>query len=154
MGAAGATLVNVTPGETVFYTSTEVSPLERHLYRAPFSTREGAPARPERVTEGSGTHKINLSADRRYYLDTFSDVDSPPVTSLHRADGTPRCLGYARFVTRLGDDDFRQWFEQLIADIEAAMVDDGPAQVRLGEVRDATQRLLDHLDPRRVRVPR
>lgn len=73
---------------------------------------------------------------------------------IDRADGTPRCLGYARFVTRLGDDDFRQWFEQLIADIEAAMVDDGPAQVRLGEVRDATQRLLDHLDPRKVRVPR
>jgi hypothetical protein len=71
-----------------------------------------------------------------------------------RVDGTPRCLGYARFTTRLGDPDFRPWFERLLADIEAAVTDDRPAQVRLAQVREATQGLLDHLDPRKVRVPR
>jgi hypothetical protein len=72
-----------------------------------------------------------------------------------RADGTPRCLGYARFTTRLRDDDgFRPWFARLVADIEAGIVDDAAARVRLAQVREATQGLLDHLDPRKVRIPR
>jgi len=71
-----------------------------------------------------------------------------------RADDAVRCLGYARFTTRLRDDDFRRWFMPLIADIEAAMADSTPAGVRLAAVREATQGLLDHLDPRQVRIPR
>ncbi len=71
-----------------------------------------------------------------------------------RADDAVRCLGYARFTARLRDDDFRRWFTPLIADIEAAMVDSTPASVRLARVREATQGLLDHLDPRHIRIPR
>src|SRR5205085_8797483 len=33
-----------------------------------------------------GTHAIDYSPDRRFYVDTYSRVDLPPVTELHRAD--------------------------------------------------------------------
>jgi dipeptidyl aminopeptidase/acylaminoacyl peptidase len=36
-------------------------------------------------TEGNGTHSISWSPDRRYYVDTYSRVDMPPVVELRRA---------------------------------------------------------------------
>ena len=46
-----------------------------------------------RLTEGDGTHEIAFSPDRRYYIDTWSRVDLPPVTELRRAeDGARVCV--------------------------------------------------------------
>jgi dipeptidyl aminopeptidase/acylaminoacyl peptidase len=39
-----------------------------------------------RLTEGDGTHSIEYSPDGRYYLDTWSRVDLPPVTELRRSE--------------------------------------------------------------------
>jgi dipeptidyl aminopeptidase/acylaminoacyl peptidase len=36
------------------------------------------------LTPGDGTHKITYSPDQRFYLDTYSRVDLPPVTELRR----------------------------------------------------------------------
>ena len=42
-----------------------------------------------RLTDGDGTHTVTFSPDRRFYLDTYSRVDLPPVTELRRSsDGT------------------------------------------------------------------
>ncbi|MFN3651043.1 MAG: DPP IV N-terminal domain-containing protein [Armatimonadota bacterium] len=39
-----------------------------------------------RLTEGDGTHTLQYSPDRRFYVDTYSRVDLPPVTELRRAE--------------------------------------------------------------------
>ncbi len=38
------------------------------------------------LTEGDGTHQVQFSPDNRYYIDTYSRVDLPPVTELRRSD--------------------------------------------------------------------
>jgi dipeptidyl aminopeptidase/acylaminoacyl peptidase len=44
------------------------------------------------LTEGDGTHTVEYSPDRTYYLDTYSRVDLPPVTELRKAsDGALVC---------------------------------------------------------------
>ena len=39
-----------------------------------------------RLTEGEGNHRISWSPDRRWFVDTWSRVDQPPVTELRRAE--------------------------------------------------------------------
>ena len=44
------------------------------------------------LTPGDGTHSISYSPDRRFYIDTYSRVDMPPVTELRRSsDGSLVC---------------------------------------------------------------
>ncbi len=44
------------------------------------------------LTQGNGNHSVKYSPDRKYFLDTWSRVDSPPVTELRRSeDGKLRC---------------------------------------------------------------
>ena len=38
------------------------------------------------LTEGDGTHSVDFSPDRHWFLDTWSRVDQPPVTELRRAE--------------------------------------------------------------------
>ncbi len=73
----------------LYVTATKESPVERHLYRVPFGTEgTNGSAEPTRITDAAGWHSADLSADRRYYIDTYSNVTTPPVTSLHRTDGS------------------------------------------------------------------
>ncbi|MDX1546350.1 MAG: S9 family peptidase [Rhodothermales bacterium] len=77
---------------TAYFTAAAESPLERHLYAVDVHALGGsnghAPAAPRRITQRPGTHGIDFSGDLRYYIDTFSNATTPPVTTLHRADGT------------------------------------------------------------------
>jgi dipeptidyl-peptidase-4 len=43
------------------------------------------------LTEGDGTHSVEWSPDRAYFLDRYSRVDQPPVTELRSADGQLIC---------------------------------------------------------------
>ena len=62
----------------VYYTSTEASPLERHLYRV----RLGG-GTPQRLgAAGPGTDVINLSPDCQRYLNYHSQAGQPSVVSL------------------------------------------------------------------------
>jgi dipeptidyl aminopeptidase/acylaminoacyl peptidase len=38
------------------------------------------------LTAGNGTHEIDFSPDRRFFIDTYSRVDLPPVSELRKAD--------------------------------------------------------------------
>jgi dipeptidyl-peptidase-4 len=38
------------------------------------------------LTEGDGTHSLRFSPDERFFIDTWSRVDQPPVHELHRGD--------------------------------------------------------------------
>jgi len=57
---------------TVYYTSTQASPLERQLYAVDF---DGSHTR--RLTTEEGTHHIDMSPDTRYYIDRWSSLDTP-----------------------------------------------------------------------------
>lgn len=67
---------------TIYYTSTEASPLERQLYAIRFDG-----TRKKRLTEVPGTHHINLSPNAAYYLDTYSSVDTPTQVELWNTRG-------------------------------------------------------------------
>lgn len=64
----------------LYFTSTEASPLERHLYVIDASGKN-----KKRLTEQKGTHNINISPDFRFYLDYYSSASTPTVVSLHQA---------------------------------------------------------------------
>ncbi|WKN46357.1 S9 family peptidase [Tunicatimonas pelagia] len=64
----------------IYYTSTEVSPLERHLYTVRMDGK-----RKKRLTELPGTHSITLNPDFTYYIDRYSSSDQPLVVGLHQA---------------------------------------------------------------------
>jgi dipeptidyl-peptidase-4 len=66
----------------IYYVSTEVSPLERHLYRIGLDGTG-----KQRLTQAGGTHSINMSPGCAYYVDTHSSLREPAQTTLHAADG-------------------------------------------------------------------
>ncbi len=66
----------------VFYVSAEESPLQRHLYSVRIDGKK-----KKKLTKQEGWHSINMSRDFKYYINTYSDYDTPPVISLHRNNG-------------------------------------------------------------------
>lgn len=69
----------------LYFTSTEVSPLERQLYKIDFRGRKKS-----RMTQEKGTHRINLSPDAKYYIDTYSSASVPTIVSLNEAPSGKR----------------------------------------------------------------
>ena len=67
----------------IYYVSTETSPLEHQLYSVGL---DGSGKR--RLTEGSGMHAISMAADASHYLDTYSNMTTPPSTTLFKGDGS------------------------------------------------------------------
>ncbi|HEY6089426.1 MAG TPA: S9 family peptidase [Gemmatimonadaceae bacterium] len=68
--------------QTIFYTSTEVSPLQRQLYSIRF---DGSNKR--RITTADGNHKINMSPNATYFLDRYSSLKQPTQVELWTAAG-------------------------------------------------------------------
>src|SRR6202789_3469141 len=71
---------------TVYFTATEQSPTERHLYSTSLDTRD--PYQVRRITSNEGVHGIAMSPDARFYIDNFSSSAQPPQVSLHTVDGS------------------------------------------------------------------
>ena len=69
----------------VYFTATEKDARERHLYRARLDGTGFA-----RLTREDGTHRVILSPDARFYVDTFSDAATPPRVTLSSIDGSHR----------------------------------------------------------------
>ncbi|HET7585291.1 MAG TPA: S9 family peptidase [Gemmatimonadaceae bacterium] len=67
---------------TIFYTSTQQSPLERQLYAVSF---DGSHTR--RLTEPAGRHAIDMSPNTRYYIDRWSSVHEPRQVELWATGG-------------------------------------------------------------------
>ena len=68
----------------VYYLSTEISPIERHLFSIDLKGKS-----KQQLTKIPGTHTANFSSDFKYYISTSSNVNEPPTTTLFRADGKP-----------------------------------------------------------------
>ncbi len=64
----------------LYCTTTEKSPLERHIVR--YDTRKG---RHEQLTQGHGVHRGTLSPDGRYLLDRWSNLETPRVIQVLEA---------------------------------------------------------------------
>jgi dipeptidyl-peptidase-4 len=86
-------------GRRIFYTSSEPSPLERHLYVIGFDGQN-----KRRLTEEPGTHQISMAPGGAYYLDTFSNLKTPPRIVLHAGDG--RALGVYREADRRETEEY------------------------------------------------
>ena len=62
----------------VYYTSTEDSPLQRHLYRVNLQGTD-----KKRISKAkNGTDMVNMSPDTRYFLNTYSSAGMPAEASL------------------------------------------------------------------------
>ncbi len=68
---------------TVYYTSTQDSPLQRQLYAIDF---DGSHLR--RLTKAEGRHAIDMSPDTRTYIDRWSSVHQPARVELWSTAGT------------------------------------------------------------------
>lgn len=64
----------------IFYQSTEAGSILRDVYSV--SVRGKG---KRRLTEGVGTHNASFSADFSYFIDAFSNVNTPPQYTLHRS---------------------------------------------------------------------
>jgi dipeptidyl-peptidase 4 len=73
----------VDPGtSTIYYTSTEESPLERHLYAIRFDGTGKL-----RLTLARGTHRIDMSPNARFYIDRWSNAETPRQVELWTTEG-------------------------------------------------------------------
>ncbi|GAB5520468.1 MAG: S9 family peptidase [Rhodothermales bacterium] len=72
-----------------YFTAAKDSALERHLYRTSYRFGDGGltVGEPMKITDARGTHRINMSSDLRYYIDSHSSAAKPTTVTLHRADG-------------------------------------------------------------------
>jgi dipeptidyl-peptidase 4 len=68
--------------KTIFYTSTEPSALEQHLYSISFDGRKKT-----KLTQLPGKHQINMSGDFQFYIDHHSSAENPVVATLYRTKG-------------------------------------------------------------------
>ena len=61
------------------------------------------------MTEGDGTHRVAFSPKRKYFLDTYSRVDLPPVTVLRSSkDGAALCELEKADASALGETPWRE----------------------------------------------
>jgi len=70
---------------TVYFSATEKSPTERHLYSTSLDTAD--PHQVHRITQDAGVHGISMSPDAGFYIDNFTSSSQPPQVSLHAANG-------------------------------------------------------------------
>ena len=66
----------------IYFMSTAVSPLERHLYQVAFSGKK-----PKRLSKEPGWHTVNFSSGNSFYMDSYSTVEKPTVSALYNKKG-------------------------------------------------------------------
>ncbi|MGK7392367.1 MAG: S9 family peptidase [Candidatus Cyclobacteriaceae bacterium M2_1C_046] len=67
---------------TIYYTSTEGSPLERHLYTVNFKG-----SGKKRLSNEPGRHSFNVSPHGKYYFDEYSNITTPKQVNLYTTKG-------------------------------------------------------------------
>lgn len=64
----------------LYYISTEISPLERHLYSIAINGKN-----KKKLSKEAGTHAVNFSPDFKYYINSHSSITTPLNVSLFTA---------------------------------------------------------------------
>ncbi len=67
---------------TIYYSSTEDSPLERQLYAVNYKT-----TKRKKLTQIEGRHAIDMSPQGKYFMDTYSNIHSPKKVGLYDKEG-------------------------------------------------------------------
>jgi dipeptidyl-peptidase 4 len=67
----------------VYYTSTQASPMERHIYR---TTLNGGVT--EQLSNDAGWNQADMSPDFQFFVHSHSSIDSPPAYTLRKSDGS------------------------------------------------------------------
>ncbi len=93
----GLDAVDETKG-VAYFTATEKSPLERHLYRAGLDGSGFA-----RMTKEEGTHAVVVAPNRAAFVDTYSNAAAPPQQDLYRTDGARIAVINENKVAELAD---------------------------------------------------
>jgi len=57
--------------ERIYYTSSEISPLQRHLYEIKFNGKKKT-----RLTSMEGRHNINMAPNAVYFIDSYSNIET------------------------------------------------------------------------------
>ncbi len=70
----------------IYFSATEKSPTERHLYRTSLDTQH--PAQVFRISREAGLHSVTMSADTHFYADSFTSSAQPPRVRILGNDGT------------------------------------------------------------------
>jgi len=70
--------------ERIYVTGTLDSPMERNVYEISLTGVD----EPQRVSQGAGWHQADFADSGEFYVDSFSSVDTPWQSSLHRIDGS------------------------------------------------------------------
>ena len=65
--------------KVAYYTSAELSPTQRNFYKINLDGTGKS-----NLTPAIGTHSIDMSPDTKYFIDTYSNHNNPPVFSLHQ----------------------------------------------------------------------
>ena len=73
-------------GDRLFITGTLDSPMERNIYEVSLSGE----FQPRRVSDMPGWHVADFAANGEFYVDSFSNADTPPLLNVHLADGDLR----------------------------------------------------------------
>ena len=68
--------------KTIYYTSTEESPTERHLYSIDFKGKS-----KKKLTREEGRHSLDVSEEGTFYLDSWSNVSTPTQVQLWSSKG-------------------------------------------------------------------
>lgn len=84
----------------VYYTSTEVSPLERHFYVVGFDGKG-----KKKLSEGAGTHTVNMSPTAEFYVHSHSAIRLPSEQVLRKASGEKVAVLRARDTKTLDELD-------------------------------------------------
>ncbi len=67
----------------IYFTSSEDSPLERQVYSIAFDGTG-----KQRLSTATGTHTISLSPSADYYMDDFSSLTAPPISTIRNTHGS------------------------------------------------------------------
>lgn len=70
--------------KTVYYTAARFSPMDRQLFALNYDNNNTT---PKQITKGAGFHVIDMNSDLTYYVDTYSDINTPPVIAIYDAAG-------------------------------------------------------------------
>ncbi|MEM7277279.1 MAG: S9 family peptidase [Pseudomonadota bacterium] len=69
----------------IFFMATKATPTERHLYRSNLKVQKNRG--PQRISDTAGWHNISFANDSSFYVDSFSNGDTPPQVRVHKANG-------------------------------------------------------------------
>src|SRR5215471_6174129 len=83
----------------LWYTSSEPTPTERHLYSIGLDG-----GGKKQLTAANFTHNVSMAGNGAYYLDTYSSLTAPSRTTLH--DGPGKELGVYREADRTQADEY------------------------------------------------